>query len=70
VFLLVLRVFADFDFTSSKHVIRRCFLGRTRSKKIAKEAQHDPTQGKYADQNMHQNAAFGELESMTRQEPP
>ena len=50
VFLLVLNVFANFNFASSKHVIRRCLWGPNESKKIAKETLNDLTRaycGKY-----------------------
>jgi len=43
VVLLVLSVFADFKFTSLKHVIKRCFLRSCRLIKLAKKALRHPT---------------------------
>ena len=61
--------FVKFKFTSLNHKIRRCFWGPGGSKKIAKDAQNDPTQAKSADQNLHQNATFGKQRSRPSQSP-
>ena len=55
----IMHVFADFDFSSSKHVMRRCFRGLRGSRKIAKEAQNNPTQAKHTDKNKYKTQRLG-----------
>jgi len=59
VVLLVFSIFAEFKLTSLNHNFRRCYWGRRRSKKIAKEAQNNLTQAKHADKKKYKTQHSG-----------